>query len=129
MAEYAADDLPEEITVKGRGGTDYRPGFAWLDEQGIEPGVCLYFTDMECSDFPQAEAPFPTIWVDYGDPDSPWRHPVPWFCAHQHRRLTSGPAAARLALLRPLHRHLSCTCYQSPGSVRPAAETLSSSCP
>ena len=78
VAEYAADDLPDEIAIKGRGGTDFRPGFAWLDEQGIQPGVCLYFTDMECSDYPEAEPPFPTIWVDYGDADSPWRHPAPW---------------------------------------------------
>ena len=78
VAQYAADDLPDEIAVKGRGGTDFRPGFAWLDEQGIRPGVCLYFTDMECSDFPEAEPPFPTIWVDYGHGDSPWRHPAPW---------------------------------------------------
>ena len=78
VAEHAADDLPEEIAIKGRGGTDFRPGFAWLDEQGIQPGVCLYFTDMECSDYPEAEPPFPTIWVDYGDADSPWRHPAPW---------------------------------------------------
>ena len=67
--------------VKGRGGTDFWPGFAWLDEQGIEPGVCLYFTDMECSDYPEAEPGFPTLWVDFGDPDSPWRHPAPW-CEH-----------------------------------------------
>ena len=78
VAEYAADDLPAEIAIKGRGGTDFRPGFAWLDEQGIQPGVCLYFTDMECSDYPEAEPSFPTIWVDYGDADSPWRHPAPW---------------------------------------------------
>ena len=77
-AEHSADDLPDGIVVKGRGGTDYRPGFAWLEEQGIEPGVCLYFTDMECSDHPETEPAFPLIWVDYGDPDSPWRHPAPW---------------------------------------------------
>ncbi len=40
-AEYAPDDLPDEIVVKGRGGTDFRPGFEWLDEHGIQPGVCL----------------------------------------------------------------------------------------
>ena len=77
-AEYAADDLPEEIAIKGRGGTDYRPGFAWLDEQGIEPGVCLYFTDMECSDYPETEPAFPVLLCDYGDEASPWRHPAPW---------------------------------------------------
>ena len=78
VAEYAADDLPDEIAVKGRGGTDYRPGFAWLDAQGIEPGVCLYFTDMECSDYPETEPAFPVLLCDYGDEASPWRHPAPW---------------------------------------------------
>ena len=77
-AEYAPDDLPDEIAIKGRGGTDFRPGFEWLDEQGIRPGVCLYFTDMECSDYPEAEPPFPVLWCDYGDGDSPWRRPAPW---------------------------------------------------
>ena len=77
-AEYAADDLPDEIVVKGRRGTDFRPGFEWLDEQGIRPGVCLYFTDMECSRYPETEPPFPLLWCDYGDKDSPWRHPAPW---------------------------------------------------
>ncbi len=66
-AEYDPDDLPEEIVVRGRGGTDFRPGFAWLDEQGIRPGVCLYFTDMECSRYPETEPPFDVLWVNYGD--------------------------------------------------------------
>ena len=57
-AVYPPDDLPEEIVVKGRGGTDFRPGFEWLDEQGIQPAVCLYFTDMECSSYPDAEPGF-----------------------------------------------------------------------
>ena len=78
VAEYAADDLPDEIAVKGRGGTDFCPGFAWLDEQGITPGVCLYFTDMECSDYPETEPAFPVAFCDYGDEASPWRHPAPW---------------------------------------------------
>ena len=76
-AEYAPDDLPDEIALKGRGGTDFRPGFEWLDEQGIRPGVCLYFTDMECSDYPEAEPSFPTIWVNYSDPPSDWNR-EPW---------------------------------------------------
>ena len=32
-AEYAASDLPDEIAIKGRGGTDFRPGFAWLERE------------------------------------------------------------------------------------------------
>ena len=37
-AEYAPDDLPDEIALKGRGGTDFRPGFAWLDGAGDSTG-------------------------------------------------------------------------------------------
>ena len=62
-AEYAAGDLPDEIVVRGRGGTDFRPGFAWLEEQDIRPGVCLYLTDMECSRYPETEPDFPVIWA------------------------------------------------------------------
>ena len=76
-AEYAPDDLPDEIALKGRGGTDFRPGFEWLDEQGIQPAVCLYFTDMECSSYPEAEPGFPTIWVNYAEPPGDWNR-EPW---------------------------------------------------
>ena len=76
-AAYAPDELPEEIAVRGRGGTDFRPGFEWLDEQGIQPAVCLYFTDMECSSYPDAEPPFDVIWVNYSSPPSDWNR-EPW---------------------------------------------------
>ena len=76
-AEYAPDDLPDEIALKGRGGTDFRPGFAWLDEQGIQPAVCLYFTDMECSSYPDAEPGFPVTWVNWGPQPSDWNR-EPW---------------------------------------------------
>ena len=76
-AEYAPDDLPDEIALKGRGGTDFRPGFEWLDEQGIQPAVCLYFTDMECSSYPEAEPPFPVVFVNWGPPPSAWNR-EPW---------------------------------------------------
>ena len=76
-AEYAASDLPDEIAIKGRGGTDFRPGFAWLDERGIRPGVCLYLTDMECSRYPETEPPYSTIWVNYGDLPGDWNR-EPW---------------------------------------------------
>ena len=76
-AEYGPDELSEEIALKGRGGTDFRPGFEWLDEQGIQPAVCLYFTDMECSSYPESQPSFDVIWVSYGAPSSegnrePW---------------------------------------------------------
>ena len=76
-AEYAPDDLPDEIALKGRGGTDFRPGFEWLDEHGIQPGVCLYFTDMLCSDYPEAEPGFDVVWVNYSSAPSEWNR-EPW---------------------------------------------------
>ncbi|MDE0407176.1 MAG: VWA-like domain-containing protein, partial [Alphaproteobacteria bacterium] len=76
-AEYAAGDLPEEIVVRGRGGTDFRPGFAWLEEHDVRPGVCLYLTDMECSRYPETEPDFPLIWVNHGDPPGDWNR-EPW---------------------------------------------------
>ena len=76
-AEYTSDDLPDKIAVKGRRGTDFRPGFAWLDERGIQPGVCLYFTDMECSSYPEAEPPYPVLFVNYSSPPSAWNR-EPW---------------------------------------------------
>ena len=63
--------------VKGRGGTDFRPGFAWLDEQAIQPGVCLYLTDMECSSYPDAEPGFPVVFCNWGDPPGDWNR-EPW---------------------------------------------------
>ena len=76
-AEYAPDELPEEIALKGRGGTDFRPGFEWLDEQGIQPAVCLYFTDMECSSYPEAEPGFDVVWCNWSHPPEDWNR-EPW---------------------------------------------------
>ncbi len=77
-AEYAPDDLPGEITVKGRGGTDFRPGFEWLDEHDIRPAVCLYFTDMECNRYPDAEPPYMVLWCDWRPGAGPSDTPPPW---------------------------------------------------
>ena len=77
VAEYAGEDLPEELEAKGGGGTDFRPGFAWLDAEGIEPACCLYFTDMECSSYPEAEPPFDVLFCNYGPPP-PQGNREPW---------------------------------------------------
>ena len=76
-AEYAPDDLPDEIVVKGRGGTDFRPGFEWLDEHDVRPAVCLYFTDMECDRYPETEPPFPVMFCNWSDPPED-RNREPW---------------------------------------------------
>ena len=64
--EYAASDLPDSIALKGRGGTDFRPGFAWLERHTRHPGCCIYLTDMECDSYPDAAPLFPVVWCNYG---------------------------------------------------------------
>jgi len=75
---YAPGELPERIVVKGRWGTDFRPGFARLAEQGIRPAVCLYFTDMDCDRYPETEPEFSVIWIDYGTAAELSPEPPPW---------------------------------------------------
>ena len=77
VAEYASEDLPEELEAKGGGGTDFRPGFAWLEAEDIQPACCLYFTDMECSSYPETEPQFEILWVNYGPAPSEWNR-EPW---------------------------------------------------
>ena len=84
-AQYPAGELPDSITIKGRGGTDFRPGFAWLHEQGVRPGCCLYLTDMECDSYPEAEPGYPVVWVNWGAAGGPNREP--W-----GERIDIGPA-------------------------------------
>jgi len=75
---YAPGELPERIVVKGRWGTDFRPGFERLAEQGIQPAVCLYFTDMDCDRYPEAEPEFDVVWCDYSAAVGLSPEPPPW---------------------------------------------------
>ena len=75
---YAPGELPERIVVKGRWGTDFRPGFERLAEQGIRPAVCLYFTDMDCDRYPETEPEFSVVWCDYGAAAGLSLEPPPW---------------------------------------------------
>ena len=75
---YAPGELPERIVVKGRWGTDFRPGFARLAEQDIRPAVCLYFTDMDCDRYPETEPQFDVLWCDYSPASGLSPEPPPW---------------------------------------------------
>ena len=77
VAEYSYSDLPDGIELKGGGGTDFRPGFEWLEEQGKQPGVCLYLTDMECSSYPETEPSGSVAWINWGDVPDEWNR-EPW---------------------------------------------------
>jgi predicted metal-dependent peptidase len=57
------DEL-EHIRVEGSpggGGTDFRPPFAWLEENSIRPDTVVYLTDMMGS-FPEDPKVYPVVW-------------------------------------------------------------------
>ena len=47
---------------KGRGGTDFRPVFEYVDEHRFLIDVLVYLTDL-CGRFPVRKPRFPVIWV------------------------------------------------------------------
>ncbi|MFO7596170.1 MAG: VWA-like domain-containing protein, partial [Desulfocurvibacter africanus] len=55
-------DLALEFRAKGGGGTDFRPPFEQLREDGVAPACLIYFTDLECASFPD-EPEYPVQWV------------------------------------------------------------------
>jgi predicted metal-dependent peptidase len=62
-------ELPDSI--RGGGGTDFRPVFTWLETSARMPDALVYFTDAE-GKFPKKEADFPVIWLVKGKNKVPW---------------------------------------------------------
>ena len=60
---YLREELPVKMNlrVKGRGGTDFRPPFRRLEQEGIKPECFVYLTDME-GPFPE-DPGYPTLWL------------------------------------------------------------------
>lgn len=62
-------DCPPQI--RGGGGTDFRPVFNWLDTQGAQPALLVYFTDAE-GKAPEHPPAYPVIWLVKGKEKVPW---------------------------------------------------------
>ena len=59
-------ELPLELNPVGGGGTDYRPVFSKIEDEGIEPACLIYLTDLECKHYPSKEPYYPVLWVQSG---------------------------------------------------------------
>lgn len=59
---FTSADIPLKLEPKGGGGTDYRPGFKWAEEKGLNPSCAIYLTDGYCCAFPDPPD-FPVLWV------------------------------------------------------------------
>jgi predicted metal-dependent peptidase len=63
---------PIEFNVEGLGGTDFRPAFAYIEREQLNPACLIYLTDGD-GVYPEQAAEYPTLWA-ISTPD--W--PVPW---------------------------------------------------
>jgi len=57
--------------IQGGGGTSFVPVFQWVDREGIQPDILVYFTDAD-GDFPKHEPHYPVIWLVKGRSKVPW---------------------------------------------------------
>jgi predicted metal-dependent peptidase len=67
---YVTADRLDELEMKGYGGTDFRPAFELVDEEGIDPKFLIYFTDMENWLWP-TDPGYPVLWACWGNYPQP----------------------------------------------------------
>jgi predicted metal-dependent peptidase len=53
---------PIDLEPKGGGGTNFRPVFEWVEENGIVPVCLIYLTDLCCHSYPRVPE-YPVLWV------------------------------------------------------------------
>ncbi len=53
---------PIHLEPQGGGGTDFRPVFEWVEENGIAPVCLIYLTDLCCHSYPPVPE-YPVLWV------------------------------------------------------------------
>ena len=61
VEEFLQGD-PIVLHPAGGGGTDFRPAFEWVAENGIAPKCLIYLTDLCCRSYPDA-VDYPVLWV------------------------------------------------------------------
>ena len=67
---------PVSLSPVGGGGTDFRPCFDWLQDQGIVPQTLVFLTDL-CGTFPSEAPPYPVIWATTENRRPPFGEVVP----------------------------------------------------
>lgn len=67
------DDMPPAMNhAKGGGGTDFRPPFKWLEEEGIVPKCVVYLTDGWGTYPDEIDVDVPVMWAMITDENPPF---------------------------------------------------------
>lgn len=71
--EFGRESLPisANLKVKGGGGTDFRPAFAWAESNRPDLAAIIYLTDLY-GKFPKNPPPCPVLWVATTDQPVPF---------------------------------------------------------
>ena len=69
VQDFESEDLPIDslLRPKGGGGTDFRPVFRYIEEEGYEPACLVMLTDGYCDSFPSLEPEYPVLWIVFGN--------------------------------------------------------------
>lgn len=76
VTEYGPDEGVQPLNCAGGGGTDMRVGFDYIDDQGLDPVVCILLTDGE-TPWPDQSPGYPVIVLTTTDAEGPdWAETV-----------------------------------------------------
>ena len=64
------------LSPLGGGGTDFRPCFRWLEEQGIQPQTLVFLTDL-WGTFPESVPAYPVLWASTASRSAPFGQVIP----------------------------------------------------
>lgn len=76
--DFEPNDYPEEVSgfeIAGRGGTELHPVFKYLEDQGEEPDMLIFFTDGLVGRWPD-EPEYPVVWGMTTEITPPWGQSV-----------------------------------------------------
>ena len=73
VATYSTTELPAQLEVQGRGGTDFRPVFAEVEKLPT-PACLIYLTDLFCDAYPRPPS-YPVLWAVTDDPPESYNPP------------------------------------------------------
>lgn len=59
-------DEPVQLQPKGGGGTNFKPGFDYIEKNDLQPKAVVYLTDGECDLFP-LPPDYPVLWAQFGN--------------------------------------------------------------